>query len=953
MAQEKEEILIEIVVSNEAAAKTIFENQQSIERLKQTQIELTKARKDGTITEEEYSKKSTAVKVAIDSQKESIRQNEKELRNNIKSQKENNDSLAAMRAQLSNNVKAYDSLSKAERESARGQELQKSISDTVEQLNEAEQATGRFHRKIGNYPEGLGKAGAGIHQVTGFLGKMSDQVGIVSPRLGGMISQFGGFASKASGVSESVADMSSNISKSGEALNAVEGFAGKASGSLDNLASTSSVAAKASTGAFGSIASGARALGTVFLTPPIIIIAAVVGAIVAAFMLLKKGFSLNDEASTKMSESFAILQPIFDAIGKAASFLAGAIAEVVHFMAEATAGAIDAIAGLFGIETGMADAAKAAMELVRAQDDLEEAERNFSVNSAKRAVKRAELLSEVTDKEKNSAEQRIAFLKDASELDKQDLIDKKKIADENLRIIETLAKNESDTSDETADKIAAARVRSLNAEKEYFEGQKEINKKLAAAENELAAEQQANYEKWKAIRDEKIAKETQLIRQLEDLVIQQVKDEYKRQIQSEEAKTKRANEDLLNRLKTEKNLTADAKKAINDIIIQNNNILNDKINELTEKSLEDNIKKEIDAKTKEYEAKIQLAEKNSKDELAIKQAKLLLERDALLINEDLTNVQRLAIEDKFLKDSQSLNDAYLVNKNQRLRESFEKDYQLKILQAETNEEFENQKLLLELEREVSRNEALRNLDAEAKAALYKSQIDYEIALAESDQRIKDANKAVLDAQIKNAEIQANVVIGLGKSVSEFISAFNEDSAENAAFARTIALAEIAIKTAVAVAGAIASAQDLPYPANLAAAASGVAAVLSGIASAKKLIDQSNKTQKPPESRVQRLATGGLVIGSGSGTSDSINAKLSNGESVLNANSTSMFTPLLSALNQAGGGVGFGGAQVSNQLAGEEMLARAFAKGASMIPPNVLTLKEFHAANDRYIALKEL
>jgi len=73
---------------------------------------------------------------------------------------------------------------------------------------------------------------------------------------------------------------------------------------------------------------------------------------------------------------------------------------------------------------------------------------------------------------------------------------------------------------------------------------------------------------------------------------------------------------------------------------------------------------------------------------------------------------------------------------------------------------------------------------------------------------------------------------------------------------------------------------------------------------------------------------------------------------MNANSTSMFTPLLSALNQAGGGIGFGRQDINNQLQGEDMLARAFAKGASMIPPNILTLKEFHTANDRYLELKE-
>lgn len=51
---------------------------------------------------------------------------------------------------------------------------------------------------------------------------------------------------------------------------------------------------------------------------------------------------------------------------------------------------------------------------------------------------------------------------------------------------------------------------------------------------------------------------------------------------------------------------------------------------------------------------------------------------------------------------------------------------------------------------------------------------------------------------------------------------------------------------------------------------------------------------------------GFVRGAGNGTSDSINARLSNGESVINANSTAMFAPLLSAMNQAGGGVNFTG-----------------------------------------------
>ena len=48
--------------------------------------------------------------------------------------------------------------------------------------------------------------------------------------------------------------------------------------------------------------------------------------------------------------------------------------------------------------------------------------------------------------------------------------------------------------------------------------------------------------------------------------------------------------------------------------------------------------------------------------------------------------------------------------------------------------------------------------------------------------------------------------------------------------------------------------------------------------------------------VQGFATGGAVWGAGSGTSDSIPARLSNGEFVINANATAKNRPLLEAIN---------------------------------------------------------
>ncbi len=57
--------------------------------------------------------------------------------------------------------------------------------------------------------------------------------------------------------------------------------------------------------------------------------------------------------------------------------------------------------------------------------------------------------------------------------------------------------------------------------------------------------------------------------------------------------------------------------------------------------------------------------------------------------------------------------------------------------------------------------------------------------------------------------------------------------------------------------------------------------------------------EPTGRRPLRRASGGLVTGPGTSTSDSIDAKLSNGEFVVNAASTKSFLPILNAINESG------------------------------------------------------
>ncbi len=109
--------------------------------------------------------------------------------------------------------------------------------------------------------------------------------------------------------------------------------------------------------------------------------------------------------------------------------------------------------------------------------------------------------------------------------------------------------------------------------------------------------------------------------------------------------------------------------------------------------------------------------------------------------------------------------------------------------------------------------------------------------------------------------------------------------------KAVAVAQATINTYKGVSEALGAA---PPPLNFLLAGTTLAAGLNNI---KNIVSV-------PE---PAFAQGGLVNGAGSGTSDSVSARLSNGESVINARSTSMFKPLLSALNEAGGGRAFAGA----------------------------------------------
>ena len=74
---------------------------------------------------------------------------------------------------------------------------------------------------------------------------------------------------------------------------------------------------------------------------------------------------------------------------------------------------------------------------------------------------------------------------------------------------------------------------------------------------------------------------------------------------------------------------------------------------------------------------------------------------------------------------------------------------------------------------------------------------------------------------------------------------------------------------------------------------------------------------------------------------------------MTAAATNMFAPLLSGINQMGGGVPIHVQGVVAQLEGEEMLARAFRKGLEGMPNPVVSVEEIQRVAKRVEVLENL
>lgn len=869
MAEDAVEKVLEIKVRYDDAIRKIAEYRKQLDVLKQVEKTLTEDVKKGRISRDAYNIKLTETKIASQEYTEAIRVLNKEIQNNRKIEQEQEGSLKQLRAQLSNLTAEYDSLSEAERNAAKGQELKNSINNITDSLKGAEEETQRFYRSVGSYEEAIKNA------------------------------------------------VSSNVPFIGQLMQMQEG-----AGGLKGAFNVGTVAVKAFSKQL-----------LVLLANPIV---AILSAIALAVMAVAKAINSSEEASNRWSIIIAPLKRALDGLLSVIQFVAGAILSVVEAGAKLNDWIytqLEKLPVLGKLYKQLNDANRQAVDLAKEKIAIEQQARKDEVQNAKDALEVSKLRTMAKDKETYSDKERLEFVKKANKLEQEQADRNVELAERKLKALQIeseWAQNNKDANDELAKLEAAvykARKEQFDKTRELLEQENSIKNEIAAKDKASAEEAKKQAEEYTRIVKERKDKETEAIRQAEDAMLSLVKDGVDKQRQQINLSYSREIEDLKKKLKEEQNLTSKARDAILATIKAKEQEYKIELQKLADEQ----ITKEIENRQKLISLQLESVKEGSEQEYQLKMNQLLAQQELELSNTELTEQMKIAIRAKYDKQLEELINTRNANIAKQEQEAIRLRFETEIAELHGNEE---EILRVKVEQRKAELDAIQQMEGESIEAFNLRKLEAENAYIDAKQELTDKEIAIEQAKY---DAVAQITGGL-ISLTEQLGESNEGLAK---FSKVLALGEIAVNTGKAIAAGVAQAQSVPFPGNIAAIATTVATILANIATAIKTVKSA------------KFATGGLVTGPGTGTSDSIPAQLSNGESVMTARTTELFAPILSSFNQMGGGVPINITASSNQTMGEDMLARAVAKGVQMMPNPVVSVTEINTVGKRVEVLENL
>lgn len=384
---------------------------------------------------------------------------------------------------------------------------------------------------------------------------------------------------------------------------------------------------------------------------------------------------------------------------------------------------------------------------------------------------------------------------------------------------------------------------------------------------------------------EQAALEKSLQESIEDLKILQIKDEKDQKI----AQIKLTAERQIRAVdETTKHATAENKKlaeTMKKLINENKNIQIQAIKDSSKVSL-----KTIE----EHEAKVRRIADLYRNQMKWPDQQTLT---------DIKNLNGLLTEEAYVLETRN-------NNVRKLQQNM-----TKALEAEAQKRDD---LLAKADKEIEWMEKLGSPDAAERALQARESIIQtyeqnrvtitENANAQIEKAHLESARKIEQIEKEKAKAQMDSWIGATEGIGNVLSALAETQNENSRKQIKLQTAAIYINMATALARGVAEAVSAGFPALLATVPATIAALISQFAQIKSIQSQA------------QFSKGGNVWGAGTATSDSIDAKLSNGESVINAAATARYAPILSSINQSTGGNAIYSADSRSTLATEIAVA---------------------------------
>lgn len=678
------------------------------------------------------------------------------------------------------------------------------------------------------------------------------------------------------------------------------------------------------------------------LTTPIGWILAAVAALIAIFKGLVNSFKSNDDAGTALSAALARLRPIIDGVNKAFQLLAKGVAAVVG----AITSVYSAVIGF--LVPGFKEASKAAEELVIAEDNLEEKQRQFTRASAERGAEIARLKKLEREQENATLEEKKRIFDEIERLEREELEEKRANAAEAYRIEKTKNEQQGRLNDESKDREVQLYAEMKKAEEEYYAGTTELAERRKSQMNAYAAEEKKAIEDRKKAwqeavktRREAADKERDIINELRAASISLITDEAQRARLEMEERYRIEIDGVKRRLAEEENLTTTAKARLSKTIELMERKRDADLQKLQDDLLKEQLSKEIEVQQILQEAKtanIRDRYKREEEETRAEYQRQIVEIQKRLDKETTLTVaarQALAatIEELEKQRDRKLAEAAaqrVRDEAELLRIERENTLNAELLQFGDNERCKTEIILEAAKR---RAEELETMDGETKAKLYASEQEYTAAVIAAQQEVATATENANAALVSQAQEAVGTMQAVTSSLSQLFEAAAGDSEAYAKFKKAMAIvdATLSLATTIANATAASTAGD-PYTMAI-RIATNVAAVTAQFASVIAAI----KSATIPSAG--SFEEGGIVPGT-SYSGDRMTANVNSREMIL----TIADQKNLLALIRAG---------VPAPDSDLKRLAAAMREALRDMPPPVVEWREFVAFQNRQMTIKTI